>query len=121
MEITIVTIEVMNRIPDWQKRVAGHAQSETSLAIDGGCRGEHWGGGCRKIRNFRVLLMHWTGGWLSGEEEHFESSEKSSCASEPLRAPTTDYQVHRGGEENLSLDWNRHLNAYAVHPLRLIF
>ena len=33
----------MNRIPDWQKRVAGHAQSETSLAIDGGCRGEHWG------------------------------------------------------------------------------
>ena len=43
MEITIVTIEVMNRIPDWQKRVAGHAQSETSLAIDGGCRGEHWG------------------------------------------------------------------------------
>ena len=36
MEITIVTIEVMNRIPDWQKRVAGHAQSETSLAIDGG-------------------------------------------------------------------------------------
>ena len=26
----------MNRIPDWQKRVAGHAQSETSLAIDGG-------------------------------------------------------------------------------------
>ena len=57
--------------------------------------------------------MHWTGGWLSGEEEHFESSEKSSCASEPLRAPTTDYQVHRGGE-NLSLDWNRHLNAYAA-------
>ena len=41
--------------------------------------------------------MHWTGGWLSGGEEHFESSEKSSCASEPLRAPTTDYQVHRGG------------------------
>ena len=120
MEITIVTIEVMNRIPDWQKRVAGHDQSETSLAIDGGWRGEHWGGGCRKIRNFRVLLMHWTGGWLSGEEEHFESSEKSSCASEPLRAPTTDYQVHRGGE-NLSLDWNRHLNAYAVHLLRLIF
>ena len=86
-----------------------------------GAKGEHWGGGCRKILNFRVLLMHWTGGWLSGEEEHFESSEKSSCASEPLRAPTTDYQVHRGGE-NLSLDWNRHLNAYAVmHPLRLIF
>ena len=36
LEITIVTIEVMNRIPDWQKRVAGQAQSETSLAIDGG-------------------------------------------------------------------------------------
>ena len=43
--------------------------------------------------------MHWTGGWLSLSREHFESSEKSSCASEPLRAPTTDYQVHRGGGE----------------------
>ena len=45
MEITIVTIEVMNRIPDWQKRVAGHAQSETSLAIDGGKGGGVPGGG----------------------------------------------------------------------------
>ena len=69
------------------------------MGVAAGSIGGHWGGGCRKIRNFRVLLMHWTGGWLSGEEEHFESSEKSSCASEPLRAPTTDYQVHRGGRE----------------------
>ena len=86
-----------------------------------GVAGGALGGGCRKIRNFRVLLMHWTGGRLSLSREHFESSEKSSCASEPLRAPTTDYQVHRGGGENLSLDWNRHLNAYAVHLLRLNF
>ena len=114
----------MNRIPDWQKGVAGHAQSETSLAIDGwGLQGEHWGEVVVKSGTFECYScdMHWTGGWLSGEEEHFESSEKSSCASQPLRAPTTDYQVHRGGGENLSLDWNRHLNAYAVHLLRLIF
>jgi len=120
LEITIVTIEVMNRIPDWQKRVAGHAQSETSLAIDGGCRGEHWGEVVVKSGTFECYSC-------IGRVVGYQGKRNTLNLLKNLLAlgafESTDHRLSGSSwGENLSLDWNRHLNAYAVmHPLRLIF